>query len=483
MTRARRALGLAVVALSLLALGCATGTGTELKGSGTQAPVDRAAAAQASGPLLALAVELEQQLARANPGADLAVAPLPVAVSLSQLRDGARGTTAEELDRVLHAPADGGADALAAGLASLEQVLGSREGEHRAVTSRTGTVSIDLVQSLWLQKGTAVDQAWLDGLVTTWGAGVRTTDFRSDQETARKAVNRWMADATDGHIDQLAPRGSISPTTRVLAAGAAYLKAPWVTPFADTDTRLGRFHHLDGSESTVPMMRNRELDDARFGRGEGWEAVDLPYLGRSLWMTVILPAPGRFTDVEEALRGEGLPELLASLEPAAVDLSLPKFGFTTDLPLTDALRALGLTDATGPTAADLSGISPEPLWLSSVLHQTYLAVDEQGTEATATAPAPRRTTTTVRTPATTSPRAAGRVPDDGAGSSGSSGSTGSTGVPATTSTTTAASAAVGLGLAGARPVAVVVDRPFLVLVRDRPTGAPLLYGRVLSPKG
>lgn len=462
MSHRRRVLGL-VVGLSLGAVACAAGTGTEVEGSGTEAPADPAAADDATGPLLALAVDLEQQLATANPGTDLAIAPLPVAASLSQLRAGAGGTTAEELDRVLHTPPVPDAAAqLASGLSSLQRTFESREGDQRAATTRTGNVSIDLADSLWIQKGTTLERPWLDQLATTWGTGVRTTDFRSDPETARKAVNGWITDATDGHIDQLAPRGSISPTTRILAAGAVYLKAPWVTPFAETDTRLEPFRHLDGSTVTVPMMRIPDLTDVRYGTGEGWTAIDLPYLGRSLWMTVIIPDAGRFTDVEQALGGDGLQQILTTLSPATLDLALPKFGFTTDLPLTDALRALGLGAATDPLAADFGGVSPEPLSLTSVLHQTYLAVAEQGTEATATAPAPEPS-------ATTAPLSTGTSRPSTAGT-GTTGGTGST-------TTTLPAARPGA------PGAIVVKaaQPFLVLVRDRPTGAPLLYGRVLSP--
>ena len=401
MSRGRRVLGPVVVGLVLGAAACSGGTGTEVRGSGDENPVDASAAERATGPLLDLAVDLEQQLAAASPGADLAVAPLPVAMSLAQARSGAAGTSAEELDRVLHTPSGpDGADELATGLSSLDQVVRSRAGDQRDASGRAGTVSIDLAQSLWLQKGTTIDQPWLDGLATTWGTGVRTTDFRSDPETARKSVNNWVADATNDHIDQLAPRGSISPTTRILAAGAAYLKAPWATPFADTDTRLGPFRHLDGSVTTASMMRNPDLTDARYGAGDGWVAVDLPYLGRSLWMTIIIPDEGRFTDVEQGLDGERLEELLTDLRLTTVDLSLPKFGFTTDTPLTDALRSLGLTDATDSSTADFSGISSEPLSLTSMLHQTFLAVAEQGTEATASNPKPPATTTTTRPPTT-----------------------------------------------------------------------------------
>ena len=217
------------------------------------------------------------------------------------------------------------------------------------------------------------------------------------------------------------------------------------------------------------MMRNPDLTDARYGAGDGWVAVDLPYLGRSLWLTVIVPDDGRFTDVERGLDGDGLRDLLRSLAPTTLDLGLPKFGFTTDIPLTDALRSLGLTLATDPFAADFSGISTEPLSLTSVLHQTYLAIAEQGTEATATTPKPpattptTRATTTTTAPTTTASAAEGQLE----------------GVDTTTTSTVPTTIAPTVPKA----TVVTVDRPFLVLVRDRPTGAALFYGRVLSPNG
>jgi serpin B len=473
MSRGRRALGVVVVVVSCVAAACSGGSGSELRGEGDERPVDTEAAGAAAVPLLQLAVGLEQQLAAASPGSDLTVAPLPVATALSQVRAGASGTTADELDRVLATPTGpDGAARLATGLSSLDRLLPDRSGEVQAPDGRTGRLSVELASSLWLPRGTNVADGWLDELASTWGTGVRTTDFRSDPETARRAVNGWVARETAGHIDQLAARGSISSTTRLLAATAAYLKAPWASAFAETDTRLLPFHHLDGAVTTTPTMRNPVLGDVRHGTGDGWVAVDLPYLGRDLWMTVVLPDPGRFEEVERALDGGRLDDLVDGLRPATVDLSLPKFGFTTDSPLTDPLRTLGLSEAMDPLAADLGGISPEQLWLSPVLHQTYLAVDEQGTEATATAP---------RTPATTAATRPGGPATTGRKGTDDTALAAGTTSPATTAPLPTDSRGEAVTASGA--VAVTVDRPFLVLVRDRPTGAPLFYGRVLSPNG
>jgi len=126
-----------------------------------------------------------------------------------------------------------------------------------------------------------------------------------------------------------------------------------------------------------------------------------------------------------------------------------------------------LTIATDPFAADFSGISTEPLSLTSVLHQTYLAIAEQGTEATATNPKPPATTPTTRARTTTTVPSTTTPAADGQGGGGDT-------------TTTAATTTVP---SVPRAVVVDADRPFLVLVRDRPTGAALFYGRVLSPNG
>ncbi len=449
---------LLVATVTVLVSACAGTTGTAVKGRGERIDTQDRAATAAAVTLTDLAVELEHRLAADDPDADAAIAPLPVASGLAQAQAGARNDTAAELERLLPVTGPTGLPT-DVGLASLDQILTGRSGEEEDASGRAGKISVELAQTLWLQKGTEIEQPWLDRLATTWGVETRTTDFRSDSETARRAVNTWLSDATNGHLEQLLRRGDIGGSTRLLAASGAYLKAPWLTPFAEVDTRLAPFHQIDGRTTTVSMMRNADLDEVRYGRGDGWEAVDLPYLGRDLWLTVVLPDSGRFRAVEEGLDGAGLTALVESLTPSLVDLSLPKFGFTTTVDLDRALRALGLELALDPDRADFSGISAEHLSLTGVPHQTFLAADEQGTEAVGTGPDPTTTTTTATSTSTTAPAGA-------------------------TSTTVS-----GVDVGRAPPVtatsspvrSVVVDRPFLVLVRDRSTGAPVFYGRVVAP--
>ena len=466
-------LGLVAIGLSLGAVACSGGAGTEVRGTGDEEPVELSAAERASGPVLDLAVELEQRLAEASPGSDITVAVLPVAMSLSQARSGAAGDTAAELDRVLHTPE--GPDApeqLASGLSSLDRLVTSRAGEQRDTTTRTGTVAIDLAQSLWLQKGTTIERDWLTG----WPPpGARACAPPTSAPTPRPPARPSTAGSPAPPTTTSTSWRPAAPSPRPPASwppGPPTWKAPWVTPFADTETRLAPFRHLDG----VGLDR---LDDAEPGadRRPLWRRRRLGG-GRPPLPRPVTVAHGdrprrrplhRHRAGASTARGSATCSF-CSLAPTTLDLGLPKFGFTTDIPLTDALRSTpGLTLATDPFAADFSGISTEPLSLTSVLHQTYLAIAEQGTEATATTPKSPATTPTSRATTTT------------------------------TAPTTTASAGEGQPWPSTRPP----PRPSRrrsprwcprprwspstgrswCSARDRPTGAALFYGRVLSPNG
>jgi serpin B len=396
--------------------------------------------------LWALAADLERALARQEPQANTALAPVPIALGLAEAAAGAGGATLDQLDRALNA-----GPGFDAGLAEVWQVLPTRSGPREdPETGRKGRLSVELASTLWGQRDTTFTPTWLTTLAETWDTGIRVTDFRSDPEGARRAVNEWAASATNDHITQLLSRGAIDELTRFLATSATYLKAPWRTPFARGETRLSEFRRLDGSVVSVPTMRSRRLE-TRYATGDGWQAVELPYLGGELRMTVVVPDPGRFVEVEAVLDGRALVALLRSLRTSVVDVSIPQFGFTTDLELDDALRSIGVVDAFDRATADFAGVTAdEPLALAGVAHQSFLGIDEEGTEATGTpprAPPPTDPGTTIPSPTT---GAAPTIP------------------PATTTSATVE--------------VVLVDRPFLVLVADGGTGSPLFYGRVVAPR-
>ncbi len=131
-------------------------------------------------------------------------------------------------------------------------------------------------------------------------------------------------------------------------------------------------------------MMSQSLSGTPYVQGDGYQAVELPYQGRTAAMDIIVPDEGQFNEFESTLDVQTLNEILAGIQPrGGLDLGLPKFSFTTDFNLSEHLIAMGMPDAFDGRA-DFSGITGERgLFIDEVLHKAFVAVDEKGTEAAA----------------------------------------------------------------------------------------------------
>lgn len=392
-----------------------------------RAAVDPAAAAAAAGVVRAFGADLYRHLSRS--AGNLVCSPYSVAVALAMTRNGARGTTATEMDRVLHAPR---LSPLNDGLNALEALLEQRGGRVRRADGSAAEVALWVANSLWGQQDLAWQTAFLDALARHYGAGMRLVDYRADAQGARSKINAWTSEQTHGKIDQLIPQGVLDILTRLVLVNALYLKAPWEYPFEPHLTRVLPFSRADGSTVDVPTMAT-EISGARYARyarGNGWQAAELRYAGNDLAMTVILPDPGSLQALELGVDGDRLTQMIQSLVPIrALALQLPKWRFRTRARLGDVLAALGMPTAFDRRLADFSGMTvQERLFISAVLHEAFIAVDESGTEAAA-----------------------------------------------------ATAVVVEWMSAGPTPISMVVDRPFLFVIHDLATATPLFVGRVTDP--
>jgi serpin B len=380
-------------------------------------PADATAAA---GAINAFGIDLYRRAAPA--GTNVVVSPASIAIALSMARAGARGQTATEMDAVLRAV---GSDPHAAWINALDGALAARNGSFPDATGNALDVTLRIANAPFAQRGLPLEQGFLDALASRFGAGLRLVDYRSDAEAARKLINHWVDDQTAGRIPELLQPGILSDLTRLTLVNAIYLKAPWAMPFDPSATRPGTFRRADGSTVEVPMMSLTE--GLRYAEGSRWHAVELPYIGGSLALDVVVPDD--LAAFERSLTPEVLAGVTGALEDRMVKLSMPRFGVETATDLATVLAALGMPSAFDPDRADFSGITTaERLFISNVIHQANIDVDEKGTEA-------------------------------------------------------AAATAVVLRLAGAptEPVTLRVDRPFLFVLRDLPTGAILFMGRVVDP--
>ncbi len=375
----------------------------------------------------AFTADLYAELA-AEPG-NLVVSPYSVAVALAMPRNGARGQTANEMDSVLRAPPTAH---LNGGMNALIQLLESRAGIHQRYDGKNGTVALDAANSLWGQRGTAWQPTFLDVLARSYGAGMQLVDYFADADGARHLINDWTSDMTRGKVPELVPDGVLDGMTRLVLVNAIYLKAPWEEPFDERTTRRRPFRLDSGSTIEVDMMTSDVLQHAAYATGPGWRAARLPYVGGAVAMAVVVPDHGiGIGKVEESLHGDGLARLLASFRPIpGLSVEMPRWSFSAAARLDETLIDLGMPTAFDDLRADFSGMTTEVrLFIDAVLHEAFVAVDEEGTEAAAA--------------------------------------------------TAVEMAWVSAHLASAE---LIADRPFLFVIVDIETETPLFIGRVADPR-
>jgi serpin B len=370
------------VGLGSVLAGCADDGGARSRPAGyVAADTPRRPGSAERGPaaaaaVAALGVDLYRTLTA--DAQNLVISPWSVTVALAMTRAGAAGRTATEMDKVLH-----GTD-LGAGLNWLDHELHARTGQRANATGKQGDVGLETANSLWGQDGTPWQQAFLDALAGDFGAGMHTVDYRADAAGATRRINAWTADRTHDRILDLIPDGALDELTRLVLVNAIWFKAPWHVAFEPTATRDLPFHRADGSTVDAPMMAD-PASHAGYAEGPGWHAASLPYAGKELAMAVFVPDTGNdLSDLESALADGGLAWALGSFEQGgAVDLLLPRWRTRTTAPLKEMLIALGMPTAFSD-AADFTGMTrDEPLLIQDALHQGFIAVDEEGTEAAA----------------------------------------------------------------------------------------------------
>ncbi|HSV40655.1 MAG TPA: serpin family protein [Nocardioidaceae bacterium] len=332
---------------------------------------DPGAASAAAASIAALAGSLYGELG-AKPG-NVVYSPYSISVALAMTMNGAVGKTAAEMSRVLVVE---DLEAFNGGLNALTQQLESLAGKLNRYEGDKAEILLDTANSLWGQAGVSWERPFLDTLARDFGTGMRTVDYAQAAEDARRLINEWTAEQTHDKIPEILPPGILDALTRLVLVNAIYLKAPWQAPFEKGLTEDGPFHLRGGSVVDVPMMAGAEASFA-WKQGDDWEAIQIPYAGSELAMTVVLP-----DDITSV--GGDLSALIDWTPTESVGLRLPKWKFRLQSRLNKALDRLGMPTAF-TDAADFSGMAPEgsEWFISAVLHEAFIAVDEEGTEAAA----------------------------------------------------------------------------------------------------
>ncbi|RZA23139.1 MAG: serpin family protein [Proteobacteria bacterium] len=266
---------------------------------------------------------------------------------------------------------------------------------YSAMASKIGSKSSDepkielnIANDVWVKKGKKLQTDYLDTIKTFYNAGVRPLDFESDPEGSRKIINAYISATTKDKIKDLLPPNSIQPSTAMVLSNAIYLYADWAVPFEKENTQKADFKIEGGSTKKVQMMHGTRY--SAYAETESYQAVSLPYTGDKLAMMIILPKKvGGLAAVEKSLDASSWTKLLASTKDEEVDLSLPKFDFKWGTQsLKETLKELGLKAVFSTENNNfpklLEADKPdEKYFISDVLHQATVTIDEKGTIAAA----------------------------------------------------------------------------------------------------
>ncbi len=356
--------------------------------------------------------------------------PLSITTALAMTAAGARGETAEQMNRTLHLDRLG-----PSGLADLGRWIDSLRGTIKARADAEEPKPNEPAAGLWMANAVWIDareklQPDFVALVDqSFRAEARAVDFAHSADAARRTINRWVEDQTRDKIKDLLKPSLITSDTVVVLTSAIYFKGYWTHPFSVEATRDDDFHPAKGDVVRVKMMN--QTASLPYFEGDSFQALELPYKDGSLAMVVLLPrrADG-LGALEASLSVEKLDSWLAGLKPGRVKASLPRFTSTVETELNDVLKKLGMPLAF-QGGADFSGITGSPDFaISAVVHKAFVEVEEKGTEAAA------------------------------------------------------ATAVVGVRSSVMIPSKEIVfraDHPFLYLIRDVKTGAILFMGRLSRP--
>jgi serpin B len=320
----------------------------------------------------AFAVELYARLAEAE--GNLFLSPFSISAALAMTYAGARGETERQMEQALH---------LSLGQERVHPALGTLQAGLKAIQGE-GSVRLSVANALWPQVGYAFLEAFLAVCRDYYGVAITPLDFRADPEAARLRINGWVEERTEQRIKNLIEKDVIDRRTRMVLVNAIYFKGDWARQFEEHRTEEAPFRLLRGGEVPVQMMAQR----ATFGYAalDGVQILELPYAGGDLSMVIVLPeAAGGLPDLEKSLTPARLADWLKQPVQTEVQVFLPRFRLEGKFILNQVLAALGMPDAFDEEKANFAGIDGRPDWLyvAYAIHQAFVEVNEQGTEAAA----------------------------------------------------------------------------------------------------
>uniref|UniRef100_A0A7C6EHF9 Serpin family protein n=1 Tax=candidate division WOR-3 bacterium TaxID=2052148 RepID=A0A7C6EHF9_UNCW3 len=344
--------------------------------------------------------------------------PFSITMAMAMVYEGARGWVQGEMQGVFKFPLDN--KIRQESFLSLYQHLNRKNAKYK----------LNIANALWIQKDYTILPAYLKIIQRYYDGYARNVDFVGATEQSRQIINKWVEEKTNQKIKDLFPPGSIDQQSRLVVTNAIYFKGRWIKQFDKSLTSEEDFWVTETKSIKVQMMKRIDPETKfNYAETDEFQILEMAYEGGDLSMIIILPRKNDIRTIEKELTIEKFQEWKNLLTEARVEVYLPKFTFRTRYTLTPNLSQLGMPNAFSPHC-DFSGIDgTKNLYIRSVVHQAYVDVNEEGTEAAA-----------------------------------------ATGV------------VVGITSVGPRIPVFRADHPFIFVIQEKTTGNILFIGRVVEPE-
>ena len=305
-------------------------------------------------------------------GKNIFFSPYSISTAMSMVYDGAVNETAQEIQDVFHFPENN--NDRRPNIARVQNELNMGSGKYQLSTAN----------ALWSQEDFSFLDEYLNITSDYYYANNTNLNFATDTEESRQIINKWVEDQTNNKILDLMPQGSITSFTKLVLTNAIYFKGTWVYQFDPADTHDRDFMLSEDNIVSVPMMF-LDNKDAKFNyiADEKLQMIELPYEGDDLLMLIILPKEN-LDSINYELSAEKIKEYQSAMRKESAIIKLPKFTFETKYSMKTILTQMGM-----PTPftedADFSAMADrgDELFIQAVIHQAFVDVNEEGTEAAA----------------------------------------------------------------------------------------------------
>jgi serpin B len=300
--------------------------------------------------------------------------PFSISSAFVMTYEAAKGQTAEEMRSVFYFPED--SNLRRTEYASIFDELNKGDKKYK----------LSSANALWAQQDYQFSKDYFENVEKYYGGKATNLDFKKDPEGSRITINNWVENQTNDKIQNLIPSGVIKTMTKLVLTNAVYFKGEWVKQFNKNDTKEEDFRTSNSGTVKAQMMQRTE-DEAIFNYAENssLQMLEMPYSGDELSILFLLPKNDNLTKLESILSTKNILDWKKNLEEQRVKVFIPKFKFETKYFMADDLKTMGMPLAFSDSA-DFSGMTAtgkKDLKIDEAIHQAFVEVNEEGTEAAA----------------------------------------------------------------------------------------------------